>query len=76
MRMSIRILRLKLEMEPCLEQDILSSDKFQLGQVSLPHKHLSYYVQILNIHIFKIVSCKGFLNRKKDIDKTLFVVQT
>ena len=60
MSMSIRILILKLEMEPCLEQDILSSDKFQLGQVSLPHKHLSYYVQILNIHIFKIESRIGY----------------
>ena len=30
----IPILKEILEMEPCLEQDILASDKFQLGQVS------------------------------------------
>ena len=58
--MLIRILRKILEMEPCLEQDILSSDKFQLGQVSLPHKHLAYYVKILNIHISKIESRIGY----------------
>ena len=32
--LEIQILKEILEMEPCLEQDILASDKFQLGQVS------------------------------------------